>query len=1221
MLRTWGRRSGWVVGVGILAAAAGLLEAGPAMAQDPRLIVRPGPAELDDLETDANKDGIPDGWYNNRDVSWEAKGGAIGPHFLRFHASEPDRPARISRGFGVDGSKYEAIVLGLWVRQHDVQLGERNGAEPSLLIMFYREATRPATRNVLGPWTHTVGERWTRVVKRIAVPPDAKEAILSTGLLGATGTFDVDGLTVQLVPKGGVETTNLIVNGDFELGDPAPAHWIVKDARRVFPGSDSQAGLELTHNRAFAMAPVALPVDRFTGLDLSITARCTGLRGAGGAMATFYFVDRHGRDIEPPGQQIGAPLLNWAGTTGWDVQSVQVAVPPGAVRAVLQIAKLDGIGSIKIDDVHVTAAPDAQAGAWTPFHVADDTDDWLEVAPSPQIAAGGALDVSFLIPKSSGQSRGVSVKEGRLAFTNGGRARFLGVSLMETTAFLDAERADGLADRLARSGINLVRLGGLDMPLGPGRSLIDDTRDDTQAFDPEVLARLEHLIAALESRGIYVALEFRSGRRFRSGDRVAAAGLLPGGGGPAASFDPTIGKLALKYARDLLEHVNPETGLALREDPALAWVTLAGEVSLFDLIENPQSLPAAYITARPCHGPGRPEWSSSLEMGRGRALPSDGRRPASREAACADRRHLPLAAGGRVLPSPGDKGARPDRRPALLAAVPRVDVTEVRSMLWSREGGSSGTPGRSGGPTGRSWSASGATSTFGAWSEPTEAADYLLGVYTAGMEDWDALVRRGVFAYPVTWGEGPGGDDRRRRPLPVARGHERQPARLRLVPARRVAVPPGRSGARWRPRGTRHAAQRWRCPAGTRRTAGSSSTRRSPRRWLAGPGEPLRGSSTSSSRAIMTSPCWPPPRSAPSRSPRRSGCWSPRSPGSSRPGSSGSIAGSSRWPTRAVPRSSRSPCGRARVASPGDDSGFRRRQCRRAGRPGHPGTAPGRRRRRPGHRRPDRRLPLGAGRRVNHRMRTIVTGGAGFIGSHLVDRLLADGAEVVVVDSFDPFYPRGDKEANLAAALAQPRCRLVEVDIRDAEGVAALVANVRPDAIVHLAARAGVRPSIADPRLYADVNVLGTINWLEAASRLDPLPRFVYASSSSVYGDRDDPPFRETDPVNRPVSPYAATKRSCELMAQTFHHLRGLPVTGLRFFTAYGPRNRPDLAIAKFVGLIDRGEPVPMFGDGSTRRDYTYIDDIVDGISRAIERVRRRPSITSGEPIRSPCAR
>jgi UDP-glucuronate 4-epimerase len=178
----------------------------------------------------------------------------------------------------------------------------------------------------------------------------------------------------------------------------------------------------------------------------------------------------------------------------------------------------------------------------------------------------------------------------------------------------------------------------------------------------------------------------------------------------------------------------------------------------------------------------------------------------------------------------------------------------------------------------------------------------------------------------------------------------------------------------------------------------------------------------------------------------------------------------------------------------------------------------------------------------------------------------------------------------------------VELDIRDANAVAALVAQGRPDAIVHLAARAGVRPSIADPRLYTEVNVLGTVAWLEAACRLEPRPRFVYASSSSVYGDRSDPPFRESDRVDRPVSPYAATKTACELLAHTFHHLHGLPVTGLRFFTAYGPRNRPDLAIAKFTRLIDRGEPVPMFGDGMTRRDYTYIDDIVEGIVRAIDR-------------------
>ncbi len=187
------------------------------------------------------------------------------------------------------------------------------------------------------------------------------------------------------------------------------------------------------------------------------------------------------------------------------------------------------------------------------------------------------------------------------------------------------------------------------------------------------------------------------------------------------------------------------------------------------------------------------------------------------------------------------------------------------------------------------------------------------------------------------------------------------------------------------------------------------------------------------------------------------------------------------------------------------------------------------------------------------------------------------------------------------ATAAQPNFRLVEADIRDATRVEAVVAEVRPDAVVHLAARAGVRPSIEDPAGYAAVNVQGTVNLLAAACRLDPLPKFVYASSSSVYGDRPDAPFRETDPVDHPVSPYAATKKACELMAYTFHHLHGIPVTGLRFFTAYGPRNRPDLAIAKFTRLIERGEPVPMFGDGGTRRDYTFVDDIVDGVSRAID--------------------
>lgn len=233
-------------------------------------------------------------------------------------------------------------------------------------------------------------------------------------------------------------------------------------------------------------------------------------------------------------------------------------------------------------------------------------------------------------------------------------------------------------------------------------------------------------------------------------------------------------------------------------------------------------------------------------------------------------------------------------------------------------------------------------------------------------------------------------------------------------------------------------------------------------------------------------------------------------------------------------------------------------------------------------------------------MRALVTGGAGFIGSHLVDRLLRDGADVVAVDNFDPFYSAQQKRSNLREALRSSRFRLVEADIRDGGAMRDVLSDFRPEAIVHLAARAGVRPSIDDPGLYADVNVLATTRLLDAACQLDPLPRFILASSSSVYGDRENAPFRETDPVDSPVSPYAATKKACELMAYTFHHLRGLPVTCLRFFTAYGPRNRPDLAIAKFAELIARGEPIPMYGDGSTRRDYTFVEDIVDGIVRSV---------------------
>ncbi len=233
--------------------------------------------------------------------------------------------------------------------------------------------------------------------------------------------------------------------------------------------------------------------------------------------------------------------------------------------------------------------------------------------------------------------------------------------------------------------------------------------------------------------------------------------------------------------------------------------------------------------------------------------------------------------------------------------------------------------------------------------------------------------------------------------------------------------------------------------------------------------------------------------------------------------------------------------------------------------------------------------------------RILVTGAAGFIGSSLVDRLLAEGREVVGFDSFDPFYPEEQKRRNLARALGAPCFRLERGDIRDRDALASLFGEARFDCVVHLAALAGVRPSLERPGVYADVNVHGTSVVLEAAVRHGN-PRILFASSSSVYGEREDGPFRETDPVERPISPYAATKRAGELVAHTFHHAHGLSITCARIFTAYGPRQRPDLAIRKFAERMLEGKPIPVFGDGHSLRDFTYVDDLVDGLVRAIDR-------------------
>jgi UDP-glucuronate 4-epimerase len=234
--------------------------------------------------------------------------------------------------------------------------------------------------------------------------------------------------------------------------------------------------------------------------------------------------------------------------------------------------------------------------------------------------------------------------------------------------------------------------------------------------------------------------------------------------------------------------------------------------------------------------------------------------------------------------------------------------------------------------------------------------------------------------------------------------------------------------------------------------------------------------------------------------------------------------------------------------------------------------------------------------------RILVTGAAGFIGSTLVDRLVAEGRQVIGLDCFDPFYAEAEKRRNLAESVRASGFELIEGDIRDAEALARALAGRDVEAAVHLAALAGVRPSLERPTAYADVNVRGTASVFEACLR-HGVPRVVFASSSSVYGERGDGlPFREDDPADRPISPYAATKRAGEILARGFHEAFGLEITCARIFTAYGERQRPDLAIRKFAERMLRGEPVPVFGDGTSRRDFTYVGDLVDGLVRALDR-------------------
>ncbi len=469
-----------------------LMAPSPSLAWQAELVVRPGPPRLDDFETDDDRDGIPDGWYNLRDASL-ATGGPVGPKMLRFENERPGRPCARSRAFGIDGRDYEAVILGLWVRVEDVQTGERLGEDPSLLIDFLNADLKAESRGMLGSWRRLPPGQWTRVAKRIPIREGTRDAILSIGLMGGTGRLDVDGLSIELVPRGGAPSTNLVLNGDLELGDPDPDEWTLNgDARRTFPGHRSDSSLLLDRAGSQAQIPVSVPLSRIDAFEISLLVRANNLRGSGSAVGDVFFLDSDGRVL--PGAFGGVRAFRWSGTFEWQPFQARVSVPRGAKRAVLQIEKTDSLGVIGIDDVRIESSPLPDLAEWTPYHEATDTEGWHPYRAEEVVESGSALDASHWLDAPAGQHGPVKVEGAHLVFEDKTPARFFGVGLLPPMAVVEPERADRLADQLARRGVNLVRFIDLDAPIGPGRSLIDDTAEDTVTLDPINLERFDHLV-------------------------------------------------------------------------------------------------------------------------------------------------------------------------------------------------------------------------------------------------------------------------------------------------------------------------------------------------------------------------------------------------------------------------------------------------------------------------------------------------------------------------------------------------------------------------------------------------------------------------------------------------------------------------------------------------------------------------------------------------------
>ena len=742
-------------------------------------LARPSPPALEDFETDADADGVPEGWYNLRDAKL-APGGTVGPTCMRFDNEKPGRQARASRAFGIDGRKTEAIVVGLWVKVTKVNPGERLGEEASLQIDFYREGLITCSRGVITPWTNALGSGWVRIAKRIPVPPSTRDAIMTVGLLGAIGTLEIDGLTIEQIPVGGVPTTNLVLNGDFERGSPDPTSWsLSEDAKRVFPGYRSASCVYLTGSRVAASTDFAVRGDRLSEIEVTMMAQGTALRASGGGRAVLFGYDDLGQPV--PGFGDGVPVFRWTGSFEWKQERAIVRVPSGAARVQLQIETMGSGGSLRFDDVVVTALPDPDALKWTPDHIETDTHGWHALEPSKGVAAKSALDASSLVPAPAGKQGAIVVRDHHLAFEQGGRARLFGVVLLPPLAFSEASVADALADRLSRSGVNLVRFSALDSPLGPGRSLYDDGLDDTLAFDSEALARFDHLIFALKSRGIYVAIELLSNRRFREGDKVPGwLGLSPGGGA-AAAFDPVIRDHVLRSADLLLSHVNPETKLALKDDRVLAWVTIAGERTLQDRDDLAYPMPeesSAILRRLETPAGGARRTSSIIEGDQWKAIAAGLRAKGLKR---------PIAGASHWRREPEFNASQSRQGLDLiddrLYWAPRVTVApEVRSMVWRQNSELALDVMRKRAKDRPYVVGEWCDRTDGAWAFPYEAADLMFVTRMATIDDWDGFCRRGVFLHPAEWGASAPGTTGEQDVFAIAEALNANPQAFALLP-------------------------------------------------------------------------------------------------------------------------------------------------------------------------------------------------------------------------------------------------------------------------------------------------------------------------------------------------------------------------------------------------------------------------------------------------------